>query len=261
MSSLGVLNKYDGILAQFYDYDHQWRNYERQIELVSTLFPNTASKKLKVLELACGSGSHSIPLAQAGFNVLGVDRSNELLRQANEKIKNKDWDVQFLRKDIFKLKEETSLHFQFDGVLLLGSTLSIQDIYFRFNEILECASLVLKEGGFFIFDVVIGLNFKAISPQPLQYKTPKTAGTLNIKGKKNLNEKTVTYTYQWKVEGIHVSAQEVLSILQPKEIYLKIEPFRDQFEIFKTLSDFSLKEPYKKGDKNLVVVLKKKCTQ
>jgi len=191
LSNLGVLSKYDGLLAQFYDQDHRWRNYAGQTQLISSLFPKGVSKKIKVLELACGSGSHSIPLARAGFNVLGVDLSKELLKQANEKTKNKNLSVQFLQKDIFKLAQETNLHSQFDALLLLGSTLSIQDIYSRFNEILECASLLLKEGGFFVFDVVIGFNFRPISAKPLQYKTPKATGALNIKGKKDLNKKTI----------------------------------------------------------------------
>ncbi|HLN88938.1 MAG TPA: class I SAM-dependent methyltransferase, partial [Candidatus Binatia bacterium] len=54
---------------------------EKQIQFLKTYL------KLEgyVLDLACGSGRHSIALAADGFGMVGLDSSRRLLRIANER--------------------------------------------------------------------------------------------------------------------------------------------------------------------------------
>lgn len=44
--------------------------------------------KARVLDYACGSGRHTLWLAQQGFEVVAVDRDQEALNQIQEKVKN-----------------------------------------------------------------------------------------------------------------------------------------------------------------------------
>lgn len=47
----------------------------------------------EVLELACGTGRVTIPLAEAGYNVWGIDLSKEMLQQLKLKLKKLSKDV------------------------------------------------------------------------------------------------------------------------------------------------------------------------
>ena len=44
-----------------------------------------------VLDVPCGFGRHAVPLAEAGFRVVGVDRSQTLLDEARQRTHHKRW--------------------------------------------------------------------------------------------------------------------------------------------------------------------------
>jgi ubiquinone/menaquinone biosynthesis C-methylase UbiE len=58
----------------------------------------------KVLDVPCGYGRDSIYLAKNGFEVVGVDRSNEALKLATDWAKNEGLSVNFLEGDISNLE-------------------------------------------------------------------------------------------------------------------------------------------------------------
>ncbi|MBI2118223.1 MAG: class I SAM-dependent methyltransferase [Elusimicrobia bacterium] len=259
------ISKYDGLLAHFYDLDHQWRDYKKQTYLIKSLFVSQGLKqKIKILELCCGSGTHTFFLSQAGFEVLGVDSSFEMIRQARLKKEKEKVFPLFKQRDIFSLQDDSSFHHHFDCALLLGWTLSIQSLYERFTKILELARFVLKENGFFVFDITLNKGFNPSSSQPLIYETQDgMRGTLQIRSKENKVRRTMDFEYQWKInKGDGKSEQffsvnEALAIVERDDVLLKISSFKDQFEILHELSGYSLNFLYKKGDKNLVMVLRK----
>jgi 2-polyprenyl-3-methyl-5-hydroxy-6-metoxy-1,4-benzoquinol methylase len=45
-------------------------------------------KKQKILDLACGYGRFTIPLAKEGYDIQGLDLSPDLLKKAREDAKN-----------------------------------------------------------------------------------------------------------------------------------------------------------------------------
>lgn len=55
-------------------------------------------KGSKILDMACGTGSQSIAFAQNGHEVVGVDLSPHMLKQAKKKIKP-GWKIKFLNLD------------------------------------------------------------------------------------------------------------------------------------------------------------------
>src|SRR3989338_2272777 len=259
------ISKYDGILAHFYDLDHNWRDYNKQIDLIkSLLYSQELKKKIKILEICCGSGTHTLFLIQAGFEVLGVDHSLELIRQAKIKSEKEKVFPLFKQGDIFSLQDDPNFYHHFDCVLLLGWTLSIQSLYERFTKILELANFVLKEKGFFIFDIILDKNFNPNSTQPLVYETQDgMRGTLQIRSKENTAKRTMDFEYQWKIDKgdgsgeQFFSVNEALAIVEREDVLLKVSSFKDQFEILHELSGYSLNTIHKKGDKNLVMVLRK----
>jgi 2-polyprenyl-3-methyl-5-hydroxy-6-metoxy-1,4-benzoquinol methylase len=54
----------------------------------------------RILELGCGTGRVSIPLAKSGFLVNGINLSKEMLEVFSSKLKNMDRNVQNNKLDV-----------------------------------------------------------------------------------------------------------------------------------------------------------------
>ncbi|HOX22090.1 MAG TPA: class I SAM-dependent methyltransferase [Elusimicrobiales bacterium] len=111
-------------------------------------------KALKILDIGCGTGRHSIELAKRGYNVTGVDLSESMLARASEKASLAKVKVPFLRHDARNLPFSG----EFDAALMLcegGFPLMETD---EMNyEILKSAARALRGGGKFIFTTLNGL--------------------------------------------------------------------------------------------------------
>lgn len=70
----------------------------------------------RVLDLACGSGRHSLELVRRGFQVLGVDISPQLLEIARRDAEEEDLQASFVEADLRELEFEA----EFDLVLSLN---------------------------------------------------------------------------------------------------------------------------------------------
>lgn len=75
-----------------------------------------ASGSERVLDLACGTGRHSLELARRGFAVVGVDISPDLLEIAESDATAQSLDASFVEVDLRKL----DFHDEFDLVLNLN---------------------------------------------------------------------------------------------------------------------------------------------
>ena len=54
----------------------------------------------KILDLCCGIGRHSLELSCHGFDVIGVDRTSNFIKNAIQKAKHKDLNVEFIVRDM-----------------------------------------------------------------------------------------------------------------------------------------------------------------
>jgi len=80
--------------ARFYDWENARTLGRRDVPFWRRL---TAAAKGRVLELGCGTGRVTIPLARAGVDIVGVDRSPSMLARARRKSRT---PVQWVRGDI-----------------------------------------------------------------------------------------------------------------------------------------------------------------
>lgn len=116
----------------------------------------------RVLDLACGSGRHSLELRRRGFEVVGADISPELLEIARREAAAEDLDVTFVEADLRELEFEA----EFDLVLNLNDGAVG---YFETDEenhkTFEVISRALKPGGQNLIQVPNVLYARARLPQ------------------------------------------------------------------------------------------------
>ena len=65
--------------AKFYDTLTENVEYKKRVDYISSFFKRYADKCDTVLDLACGTGSVSKYLSDLGYNVIGLDLSDEML--------------------------------------------------------------------------------------------------------------------------------------------------------------------------------------
>jgi SAM-dependent methyltransferase len=111
-------------------------------------------RKVKILDIGCGTGRHALELTRRGYAVVGVDLSESQLRRAREKAGAQGLAVDFRRHDA------RSLPFagEFDLALMLceGAFPLMETDEMNF-QILHGAARALKPGGKFIFTTLNGL--------------------------------------------------------------------------------------------------------
>ncbi|MCC8088277.1 MAG: class I SAM-dependent methyltransferase [Rikenellaceae bacterium] len=105
-------------------------------------------KNGNILELCCGTGRLTIPLAKEGYNIIGVDISSSMLKQAQCKAEELNVPVQFIKSDIRTLDLP-----EVYGIIFIPFN-SIHHLYTNqdFFKVLINVKKHLKEDGFFIFD-------------------------------------------------------------------------------------------------------------
>jgi 2-polyprenyl-3-methyl-5-hydroxy-6-metoxy-1,4-benzoquinol methylase len=112
------------------------------------------NKQLKILDIGCGIGRHSIELAKRGYKVTGVDLSESLLKRAKKLAENENLEIDFLLQDARKL----NINNEYDLVFMIceGAFPLMETDEMNF-QILENATKALKENGKLIFTTLNGL--------------------------------------------------------------------------------------------------------
>ena len=57
------------------------------------------NKSVRILDIGCGTGRHSIELTKRGYKVTGIDLSDSLLAKAREKAEKQGLKVDFMKYD------------------------------------------------------------------------------------------------------------------------------------------------------------------
>lgn len=123
-------------------------DYDRWSAYLTGLLKEADIRDGLVLELGCGTGSMTLRLAQAGYDMIGVDISEEMLQIAQEKKEKSGCDILYLLQDM----TEFELYGTVRAVICVCDSLNY---LLEEEEILSVFRLVnnyLDPGGLFIFD-------------------------------------------------------------------------------------------------------------
>lgn len=141
--------------ARYYDVLYKEKNYEAEIFFLEEVFRSyTKGPVRSILDLGCGTGGHSILLAQRGYQVLGVDQSQEMLDAAQVKARalTPVTVPQFQKGDIRNFRTDD----KFDAVISMFAVMSYMVSNDDLVQAVKTAKLHLKPGGLFYFDAWFG---------------------------------------------------------------------------------------------------------
>ena len=125
-------------------YDHLYEGYQKDLNVIL----EWAKPNQPIIELACGTGRLTIPMAKRGFQLIGVDLHEGMLERAKQKAKEHSVSIEFLKQDCTEL----AIPVKSELVFMTGNSFQ----HFLTNEaqdaLLQSVRHHLVDDGLFIFD-------------------------------------------------------------------------------------------------------------
>lgn len=142
-------------------YDELTENvgYEKRAEYFCSLLSDYGLNGGLLLDLACGTGTLSLEFAKKGFSVIGVDISEEMLAEAqNKKYEQGDTDTIFLCQDMRELDLFGTVDCCVCALDSLNHLTDKDDLLKAFRSV----SLFMNDGGIFVFDMNTPYKHKSV---------------------------------------------------------------------------------------------------
>jgi len=215
--------------AGAYDRLYRDKDYGEECELIERLLRTYGDGSVRsLLDLGCGTGNHAIPLAERGYAVVGVDRSDAMLQSARKKAvgQQSDGKASFLAGDIRSFQMGHS----FDASLMMFAVLGYQLENAEVLAALRTARSHTRSGGLFIFDVWYGPAVLREGPSDRVKNIPTEKGQILrlASGQLDVQRHLCKVSYHlWNLEGERLTGEteetHVMRYFFPLELKLFLE--------------------------------------
>jgi SAM-dependent methyltransferase len=139
----------DWFNSEYYLKVYSHRNEQEAERLAELIISNTLINKGScILDMACGSGRHSIAFARKGFKVTAVDLSENLLSEAKKNSSLEGVQIKFFLSDIREFTSENKFHLAMNLFTSIGYFDKDEENFDVFSK----ANLLLNKGGYFVLD-------------------------------------------------------------------------------------------------------------
>lgn len=134
--------------AEVYD-RLQDADYERFVDFYEQIFDKLGLKPELVLDMACGTGNITIPMAKRGYDMIGLDMSVEMLNIARDKAYEEGSDILFLCQNMCEME----LFGTVDAIVCALDGVNYITDYEDLKHLFKLVQNYLNPGGTFIFDI------------------------------------------------------------------------------------------------------------
>ena len=138
-----------GDYSRYYDLLYRDKDYAAEASYVCELIREHAPGATHVLDLGCGTGRHAQLMSMQGYDVTGVDRSDDMLAVARARSSS---SLRFEQGDLRELR----LGCSYDVVVSLFHVFSYQTTHADLAAAFQTAHAHLRPGGVLIFDCWYG---------------------------------------------------------------------------------------------------------
>jgi 2-polyprenyl-3-methyl-5-hydroxy-6-metoxy-1,4-benzoquinol methylase len=135
--------------AEVYDRFMDNIPYKDWCEYVTGLLNEYGIREGLILDLGCGTGSLTELLAERGYDMIGVDNSEDMLQIAMEKREKSGKDILYLMQDM----RDFELYGTVRAVLSICDCMNYILEYEDMEEVFRLVNNYLDPGGIFIFDL------------------------------------------------------------------------------------------------------------
>ena len=135
--------------GEYYDLIYQYVDYKKECDLLEEVFSKYCQKKPRsILDVGCGTGSHSIILSKRGYDVTGIDLSRVMIEKAREKAEKEKIRVEYYVQDMRNIK----LKRKFDCAICMFGGFGYINTYDDLVRLLSGVKNHLNRDGLFIFE-------------------------------------------------------------------------------------------------------------
>jgi ubiquinone/menaquinone biosynthesis C-methylase UbiE len=146
------VEQYGEFVAKYCDVVYEKvRDTQQEIRFLNWVFQELADVEMReILDVACGTGRHAIPLSKKGYTVTGGDRSQAMLAVLEEKVRRANIEIPVIKCDM----KDIEFREEFDAIICMYTSfnylLTDQDI----EKALVAFYRALRPGGIVILDLM-----------------------------------------------------------------------------------------------------------
>jgi ubiquinone/menaquinone biosynthesis C-methylase UbiE len=145
-----TVSSYSGRHAELYDLFYGEKPYRQEAEFVHSRIQQFGmGDSRRLLELACGTGSHALMLEELGYEVTATDYSIDMLQRARDKAANRHSKVKFQMAD---MRDLPAPDVGYDAVVCLFDSLGYVETNESLERVLRGVHRVLRKEGLLVVE-------------------------------------------------------------------------------------------------------------
>ncbi len=154
--------------AQVYDIFMEDVPYKEWGAYVISLLKEHGIEEGLVLELGCGTGNITIQLADRGYDMIGIDNSQEMLTVAMEKEETTKYGILYLNQDMRSFE----LYGTVRAVVSICDSINYITDRDELEQVFRLVNNYLDPGGLFIFDLNMPYKYQQIGDSVIAENQP-----------------------------------------------------------------------------------------
>lgn len=148
---------YEGF-AQVYDHMMEHIPYEEWFVKLKAYLTEHGLAKGRICELGCGTGIMTEMLAAAGYEMIGLDKSVDMLALAREKQEETGSDILYLNQSMERMELDSPV----DAFISVCDSMNYLLHEDEISALFQRVKKYLKPGGYFIFDLKTSFCYRNV---------------------------------------------------------------------------------------------------